>query len=196
MSERLYKCQNDFFVEFKGSYYTGAIAGIAFPDFPFIKDWQGQFPPAKSRKTLLGVSDNEHHKQELQGQGCETSFVIDHTFSALSNYPSQLGAKAICTQGVDGGRISSVVLVNSTAIIETTYAVEQCARRPNFWHRVMYSDSFPKLHDFFHLIFGVQLVGRLSLLNFMNWMLQLHMHPDHPPYWAVAGIQTMHLLLL
>jgi hypothetical protein len=157
MSESLYKCPNDFFVELEVPYYTGAIAGIVFPGFPLIKDWQGQFPPsgkqirelaelaAKSRNTLSGVSDNELHKQELhQGQGCKTSFVIDHTCSALSNYPSQLEAKSICTQGVDGGQISFVILIDSTAIIEAAHAVEQCARRPNFWLPVMYSDIFPK----------------------------------------------------
>lgn len=197
MSESLYERQNDFFVELEGSYYTGAIAGVVFPEFPLIKDWRGQFPPsgkqirelaelaAKSRNTLSGVSDDDRHKRELQGQECETSFVIDHTFSALSNYPSQLGAKAICTQGVDGGRIASVVLVDSTAIIEAAHAVEQCARRPNFRPRVMYSDIFPKLHDFFQLLFGVQLLGRLGLFHFMNRMLR-HMRPDHPSYWAAV----------
>jgi hypothetical protein len=65
-------------------------------------------------------------------------FVIDHTFSALSNYPSQLGAKAICTKGVDGGQILYVVLVDSTAIIEAAHAVEQYARWPNSRPRVMY----------------------------------------------------------
>jgi hypothetical protein len=197
MSESLYECQNDFFIELEGSYYTGHLTGMVFPDFPLIKDWRGQFPPsgkqirelaelaAKSRNTLSGISDDERHKRELQGQGCKTSFVIDHTFSALSNYPSQLGAKAICTQGVDGGRVSSVVLVDSTAIIEAAHAVEQCARRPNYRPRVMYSDIFPKLHDFFQLIFGVQLLGRLGLFHFINRILR-HMRPDNPSYWAAV----------
>jgi hypothetical protein len=38
MSESLYECPNNFFVELKGSYYTGVIAGIVFPGFPLIKD--------------------------------------------------------------------------------------------------------------------------------------------------------------
>jgi hypothetical protein len=136
------------------------------------------------------VSDDEQHKRELQGQGCKTSFVIDHTCSALSNYPSQLGAKAICTQGVDGGQISYVVLVYNTAIIKAAHAVEQCARRPNFWPLVMSSDMFPKLHDFFQLLFGVQLLGRsLGLFHFMNRMLG-HMRPDHPSYWALVRAFT------
>ena len=46
MSESLYERQNDFFVELEGSYYTGAIAGVVFPEFPLIKDWRGQFPPS------------------------------------------------------------------------------------------------------------------------------------------------------
>jgi hypothetical protein len=196
-SEILFESQNDLFIELEGAYYTGEVAGIVFADFPFIKDWRGQFPPsgkqirelaelaAKSINTLSGVSDDERHKRELQGQGCKTSFVLDHTFSALSNYPSQLGAKAICTQGVDGGRISSVVLVDSTAIIEAAHAVEQCARRPNYRPQVMYSDIFPKLHDFFQLIFGVHLLGRLGLFHFMNRILR-HMRQDNPSYWAAV----------
>jgi hypothetical protein len=97
MSESLYECQNDFFVDLKGSYcHTGAIAGTLFPNFPLIEDWRGQFlfPPsrkqiqelvelaAKSRNTLSGVSDDERHKQELQGQGCKI-FLSLTTHSVL-----------------------------------------------------------------------------------------------------------------
>jgi hypothetical protein len=81
---------------------------------------------------LSGVCNNERNKLEIQGIGCTKSTVINHTFSALSNYQLLLGAKAIFTQGVDGGQVSSVVLVDSTAIQEASHAIKQCAHCSNF----------------------------------------------------------------
>jgi hypothetical protein len=197
MSETPYECQNDFYVELEGSHYTGEVASVAFPDFPLIKDWQGQFPPsgkqvqelaelaAKHRNTLSGVSNDDHHKQHLQGQGCKTSCVIDHTFSALSDCPSQIGAKAICTQGVNGSQVSSVVLVDSTATSKAAYAVEQCARRTNCWPQVMCSDIFPKLHGFFQLIFGAHLLWDASVC----FILSIEFHNTCVPTIHHTGLR-------
>jgi hypothetical protein len=50
----------------------------------------------------------------------------------LSNYQTSLGAKAIFTHGVDGGQVSSVVLVDSTAIDQADADV----RLSDCWRRI------------------------------------------------------------
>jgi hypothetical protein len=45
MSENLYECQNDFFIELEGSCYTGAIAGIVFDDFRSIDQGMARTVP-------------------------------------------------------------------------------------------------------------------------------------------------------
>ena len=144
VSEMLYENQNNYYKEKEATYYSGEIAGAIFADFPLLKEWSGPFPPspdqllelpekaAKSTNTLSGVCDDERNKHEIQGIGCTKSSVINHTFSALSNYQSLLGAKAIFCRGVDGGQVSLVVLVDSTAINQASHAIKQCARCPNF----------------------------------------------------------------
>ena len=65
-------------------------------------------------------------------------------------------------------------------------AAEQRARQPNHRPRVTHSDVFPKLHDFFQLTLGAQLVGQLGLLfHFMDWILR-RAHPGHPSHWAAV----------
>jgi hypothetical protein len=114
----LYKNQNNYYTEKEGAYYSGERDGVVFADFPLLKEWRGPFPPSleqlldlaekasKSNNSLSGVCDDEMNKREIQGVGCKKLTVIDHTFSALSNYQSLLGAKAIFTQSVDGGQVS------------------------------------------------------------------------------------------
>jgi hypothetical protein len=83
----------------------------------------------------------------------------------LSNYPSNLGAKAIATQGCDGGFISFVGLVDSTAMSEFSHGIEQTARRPNFRPKYVYTDTWPKLDLFFKTIYGAAVIGRLGLFH-------------------------------
>mgnify|MGYP000158265320 CR=1 FL=1 len=52
---------------------------MIFADFPLLKEWRGPFPPsyeqlldlaekaAKLKNTLLGISDDERNKPEIQG---------------------------------------------------------------------------------------------------------------------------------
>jgi hypothetical protein len=201
VSECLYENQNEYYKVKEAAYYTGEFDGAIFPDFPSLKEWRGPFPPssdqlldlaekaALSKNTMSGVCNDKRHKREIQGVGCKKSCVIDHTFSALSNYQSSLGAKAIFCQGVDGGQVSSVVLVDSTAINQASHAVEQCARRWNYKPFIISSDTFPKLFDFFKLIFGSAIVGQLGLFHFVQRITEC-MRNNHPDYWQVlSGFQ-------
>jgi hypothetical protein len=179
VSESLYENQNDYYTKKEAAYYSGKRDGVVFADFLLLKEWR-PFPPSleqlldlsekagKSNNSLSGVCDDERNKHEIQGVGCTKLTVIDHTFSALSNYQSLLGAKAIFIQGVDGDQVLSVVLVDSTAIQEASHAIEQCARRSNFQPFIISSDTFPKLFDFFKLIFGATIIGQLGLFHFMH----------------------------
>jgi hypothetical protein len=153
VSEMMYENPNKYYKEKEAVYYSGEIAGAIFADFPSLKEWRGPFPPspyqmlelaekaAKSMNMLSGVCDDERNKREIQGMGSTKSSVINHTFSALSKYQSLLGAKAIFCQGVDGGQVSSVVLVDSTAINQASHAIKQCAPRPNFRLFIISSDT-------------------------------------------------------
>ncbi len=138
MSETVYKNQNEYYKEKEAAYYTGEISSVIFADFPLLKEWRGPFPPSldqllelaekagKLTNTFLGVCDDERNKHEIQGIGCSKPSVIDHTFSALSNHQLLLSAKAIFCQGVDGGQVFPVVLVDSIAINQASHAIKQC----------------------------------------------------------------------
>ena len=79
VAETLQKNQNEYYKEREATYYTGEIYGVIFADFPSLKEWMGAFPPsseqllklaekaAESKNTLLGISDDERNKPEIQG---------------------------------------------------------------------------------------------------------------------------------
>jgi hypothetical protein len=192
-SECLYENQNKYYKEKEAAYYTGKFDGAIFPDFPSLKEWRGPFPPSSdqlldlaekaviSKNTMSEVCDDERHKREIQGVGCKKSCVIDHTFSALSNYQSSLGAKAIFCQGVP-----PVMLVASTAINQASHVVEQCAHCWNYIPFIISSDTFPKLFNFFKLIYGSAIVGQLGLFHFVQCIMKC-MQNDHPDYWQALS---------
>jgi hypothetical protein len=197
VSETLYKNQNEYCKKKKAAYYTGEIEGAIFADFPLLKDRRGPFPPsseqlldlaekdAKSKNTFLGVwCDEERHKHEIQGVRCNTLCVIDHTFSALSNYQLLLGAKAIFCQAVGGGQVSLVVLVNSTAINQASHAIEQCARCWNFRPFIISSDTFPMLFDFFNHH------GPAWSLSLLTAHHQMHVQQPAPRLLATSSRPT------
>ena len=71
--------QNDYYKEKEATYYTVEIGGVIFADCPYLKEWRGAFLPsseqllklaekaAKLKNTLLGISDDERNKPEIQG---------------------------------------------------------------------------------------------------------------------------------
>jgi hypothetical protein len=196
VSESLYENQNGYYTKKEAAYYSGKRYGGSIRGFSFAQGVEGTIlaffgavarpcREGKSNKSLSGVCNDERNKREIQAVKCTKLTVIDHTFSALSNYQSLLGAKAIFTQGVDGGQVSLVVLVDNTAIQEVSHAIKQCAHRSNFRPFIISSDTFPKLFDFFKLIFGATIMGQLGLFHFMHRLTKC-MRTDHPDYWRVV----------
>jgi hypothetical protein len=82
------------------------------------------------------------------------------------------------------------VLVESTAIDQAAHAIKPCARRPNFHPFIISSDTFPKLFNFFMLIFGAAIIGQLGLFHFIQRITKC-MRSNHPNYWQVLqGLQN------
>jgi hypothetical protein len=201
VSDHLFESQNQHYLHLEFSYYSGDYDGM-YSKFPTIDEWRGQYPPsgeqlletaeygARSQHTISGISDDDRHTREIQGIGSHVSTVYDHTFQVIKNYVPSLGAKALFTQGADEGFVSSAVCVDSTKIAEAAHAVEQVARRQNYNPQMIYTDTAPKLSDFFRLIFGPGIAVVLGLFHFTQRLTQ-HLRPNHPDYYpAIRSLRN------
>ena len=126
---------------------------------------------ALSTWTASGISDKDRHIREIQGVKCNLIFAQDHTHSVVKNY-SKIGAKALWDVMTETGEIASAVLVDDTKSRQFAHAAEQLARRPGFAPTVMYSDTWPNKQDFWALLFGSELQGRLGLFHFVQRITQ------------------------
>jgi hypothetical protein len=66
------------------------------------------------------------------------------------------------------GEIASAVLVPSTKIVDLSHAAIQVSKREMFKPTAMYSDRWPTNEEYWNLLFGEELVGRLGLFHFLQ----------------------------
>lgn len=170
--------------------YTGVNNARGYPAF---HEWIGRFPPSgehlrnlfndtsRSALTISGISDFERSNREIQSVECKTIMSQDHTMDIVKNYPRSLGAKAVWDVSTETGEIATLVAVSSTAASQYAHAAESLARREHFNPKVMYSDTWPNGEDFWELLFGSGLKGRLGLFHFVKRIIST-LRPSHPDY--------------
>ena len=60
------------------------------------------------------------------------------------------------------------VATSSTAMVETSHAVEQLIRRPGFAPKVYYSDIYPNGKEFWEMMLGPGIPGRLGMFHYFQ----------------------------
>ena len=128
------------------------------------------------------LSDHDRHILEMQSVSCDKGpFVIDHTFQVCKNYPSTLKAKAMWTCAKDTGEILATGLVKNTKTVEIAHAAEQLVRRTGFSPTAIYTDTWPHKDDFWELLLGNKVQGRLGLYHFEQRITKTlrQRHYDH-----------------
>lgn len=125
-----------------------------------------------SEYTLSGFSDYERLTREIQSVGTKIAAAQDHTSDAAKNYQKKLGCNYIWDVAVETGEIACAVLVKSTKAEDLAHAAEGLARRPNFNPKVLYCDTWPHNKDFWEIMFGPQLHGRLGLYHFQHRIVE------------------------
>jgi hypothetical protein len=146
---------------------------------------------ARSPLNYGGVSDVERHTREIQSVGCKSMFAQDHTMEVVKNYRSkEMGAYACWDCAVETGEIACAVLVPSTKVSDLAHAAEALRRRPNFNAQAMYSDTWPNKDEFWHMLFGDKMTGRLGLFHFMQRIVK-SLRSAHIDYRvAIRDLQT------
>jgi hypothetical protein len=127
---------------------------------------------AGSSLTFTGISDKDHFTREMQSVGTNLACAVDHCAEAAKNYERKLGGNYIHNVFVHTGECASSVLVKTTEAIEIAHQVEGVARRPNFCPKLLYSDTWPNNKEFWEMLFGPQVLGRLGLYHFMQRLVE------------------------
>jgi hypothetical protein len=146
-----------------------------------------------SKLSNTGVAGYDQHRREIQSVVCDTSILVDHTFQALKNYPPSIRDKTEALFGisVETGEVACAIVVRSTAIKEAAHAVEQFVRRKNVVPKVISTDTWPSNTDFWKLLFGDTVVGRLGLWHFVNRIYRT-LRENHPDFGkAIAMLQDV-----
>ena len=125
-----------------------------------------------SRLHPYGVSDHERWTREIQMVKTSKFFAQDHTMAVTKNYQGNSGGKAVWTVCVEDGSVACAVNVDSTKHADVAHAAEQLKRRKGFDPILMYADTWPNKEEFWSLIFGPRLEGRLGLYHFMHRILK------------------------
>jgi len=117
-----------------------------------------------------GISDHDRHTREIQGVQCSRIFSQDHTHEVTKNYISKkrLGVEGLWDVATETGEIACAVLVPSTKTSDFSHAAKQLAIRPHFKPQAMYSDTWPCKSDYWSLLLGQQVKGRLGLFHFIK----------------------------
>jgi len=123
---------------------------------------------SRSTHTPYGVTDVDRATREIQSVGTDKCCAVDHTMETVRNYRKSRdikGAFAIWTCATETGEIASAVMVPTTKVADCAHAALQMAHRPNFNPKAMYSDTWPHKDDFWSLVFGPDIQGRLGLFH-------------------------------
>ena len=121
-----------------------------------------------------GISDHDRHTREIQAVRCRSIFAQDHTHQVTKNYLNrrQLGAEAMWDVATETGEIACAVLVPSTKTSDFAHAAQQMAKREGFRPKAMYSDTWPCNADYWSLILGSEVQGRLGLFHFVQRIMR------------------------
>ena len=158
------------------------LAGEYLPTFPPSGDSLRDLFDRASTSTAnnYGVSDKDRCIREIQSVTTSSMFAQDHTMEVAKNYKKSLGIKAVWDSATETGEIASAVCVEDTKTKSFAHAAECLARRKGFNPVSMYSDTWPKKCEFWKLLFGDTLEGRLGLYHFqqriIKTMRQGHRH--------------------
>ena len=195
-AEYLYESINQCYMDKTMRFYSELLATDQASDQPYPKkdgEWLVSYPPqadtlrqiyeqgAYSDSVWWGVSDVDRHQREIQMVKCRLSFAQDHTWEVVKNYLSSCKAKVLWDVCTETGEIACLVLVQSTKLQEIAHAAEQLSRRIGFSPVIMYSDTWPHKDDFWELILGARLIGRLGLFHFLQRITKTlrQRHCDH-----------------
>ena len=157
----------------------------------------GIFPPSsdsirtyfhdsqKSHDTPYGYSYESRYERELQSVEVKKNenIAVDHTFQVIKNY-SLPGAKAMFTVNKASMKEFVVMaIVPSTGIKEVSHMLVQIRqKRDHFSPKLLYSDTCPNNDDFWHDVFGADLVTRLGLFHLQHRIVDtLNTRSDE--YW-------------
>jgi hypothetical protein len=108
-----------------------------------------------------GISDHDRHTREIQGVVSSLLFAEDHTHQVTRNYynKKKLEANALWDCATETGEIASAVLVPIA----------------------IYSNRWPVNVEFWSLLFGKELIGRLGLFHFLQRIIRT-MRKSHIDY--------------
>jgi hypothetical protein len=163
-------------------------------DYVPFDHWIGIFPPSgktirslyekaeRSSTTLTGLSNYDRYKREIQSVGAEKAVAADHTFQALKNY-NLPGAKALFTMNNERGEIVTAAIVPDTKVQSVAHLVEQqVRRRKHFRPNLIYTDTWPHNDEFWAMLLGQGLLGRLGLFHLMKRIVDT-LNPRCSLYW-------------
>jgi len=138
------------------------------------------------------ISDHDWHARETQGVACDLIFAQDHAFEVTKNcfQNKQIGAAALWDVSTEAGEIASAVLVPSTKTAACAHAATQMSRRPSFNPSAKHRNNWPAMNDFWRLLFGLSLQGRLGLFHHTQriTMTLKKNHTDH--FLATSHLPT------
>jgi hypothetical protein len=183
-SRLLYNAINRCYIERVSSYYSfydgtsGTLEDYIEKNGEYLKS----FPPlgytirdiydeaTNNPHNPWHVSDHDRHTREIQGVRCTSLFAQDHTHEVTKNYfnKKRLGAFALWDVSTETGEIATAVLVKSTKTVDFSHAAQQLVKRPGFAPSGLYSDTWPCKSDYWALLLGSHIQGRLGLFHFIQ----------------------------
>ena len=173
----------------KGSTHNDSVndtmTNSATTVLPFLEkdgDYMRYYPPtgdmirdlydeaSNSSNNPWGISDHDRHTREIQGVKCNAIFAQDHTHQVAKNYvrKKELGVEALWDVATETGEIACAVLVPSTKTSDFSHAAKQLSLRESFNPKAMYSDTWPCKSDYWALLLGHEVKGRLGLFHFIK----------------------------
>ena len=117
---------------------------------------------------MSGVTEFMRYTREIQSVETKLAAAQDHTADPAKNYQKALGGKYIWDVCNENGEIASAVLVPTTEASAVAHAAESLARRPGFKPKILYCDTWPHNQEFWQMMFGRNLYGRLGLFHFTH----------------------------
>ena len=185
-SKLMYEMINKGYVDEVASYtkmwaakVAGSDEGVEVPPYPTNFERAGAFPPSgkdlwdimnqaeRSKMTETGVSDHDRHRRELISVKCNLAFAFDHCF-ATGNCYHDARVKNTFNVTNETGQMMASFCCTSTAMVEASHGVEQLVRRPWFNPSVYYSDIFPKGKEYWNMMIGSNVPGRLGMFHFFQ----------------------------
>jgi hypothetical protein len=129
------------------------------------------------------ISDHDRHTREMQAVDCHSIFAQDHTHEVTKNYfnKKKLGAVALWDVATESGEIACAVLVPSTKTTDFSHAAKQLSNRQGFRPKAMYSDTWPCKSDYWSMLLGENIQGRLGLFHFIQRIMRT-LRKNHADY--------------